>query len=316
MRSVAPRASCISDGLDSTSSASPFLYIQSFIDFLSGSPYPSSIGSARSSRCLVAPHATWQGGKSSQTVPRACCTNVSTAYGYRPSAYITGAPRSPFRPSHADRLMVVDKRSVPPPLSQAMVKLTYDSRSPGSFKTTRPIRSSRTSCWPANISAVLHISPTVSHPQFSHTPANPSLLVLLAAWAPLLFAFYTAQMALLATWKSLRRNFPGSVFAACTFNFGPRTVCASHIDFANLAWGWCAITALGNFDPDLGGHLILWDLRLVIRFPPGSTILIPSALIRHSNVPIQAHEYRGSFVQYTAGGLFRWIRNGFQTASA
>jgi hypothetical protein len=124
-------------------------------------------------------------------------------------------------------------------------------------------------------------------------------------------------MALLHTWKpSLRPNFLGSVFAACTFNFGPRAICASHLDFANLAWGWCAITALGNFDPDYGGHLILWDLGLVIRFPPGSTILIPSALIRHSNVPIRAHEQRGSFVQYTAGGLFCWVRNGFKTSEA
>ncbi|KAJ7351494.1 hypothetical protein DFH08DRAFT_694754 [Mycena albidolilacea] len=140
--------------------------------------------------------------------------------------------------------------------------------------------------------------------------------ILFAAWAPLMFAYYTAQMALLALWKPLQRNFPGSIFAACTFNFGPRAVCTSHIDFANLAWGWCAITALGDFDPDRGGHLILWDLRLVIRFPPGSTILIPSALICHSNVPIQDYEYRGSFVQYTAGGLFRWVRNGFRTAEA
>ncbi|KAJ7794774.1 hypothetical protein B0H14DRAFT_2392291 [Mycena olivaceomarginata] len=141
--------------------------------------------------------------------------------------------------------------------------------------------------------------------------------ILFAVWAPVLFAFYTAQMALLHTWKpSLRPNFLGSVFAACTFNFGPRAICASHLDFANLVWGWCAITALGNFDPDYGGHLILWDLGLVIRFPPGSTILIPSALIRHSNVPIRAHEQRGSFVQYTAGGLFRWVRNGFKTSEA
>ncbi|KAJ7151900.1 hypothetical protein C8R43DRAFT_886530 [Mycena crocata] len=133
-------------------------------------------------------------------------------------------------------------------------------------------------------------------------------------WAPLLFAFYQAQMALLSAWKpSMRRNFAGSVFAACTFNFGPRTITAPHLDFANLAWGWCAITALGWFDADLGGHLILWDLRLVIRFPPGATILLPSALIRHSNVPIRAHEHRQSFTQYTAGGLFRWVRNGFKT---
>lgn len=121
---------------------------------------------------------------------------------------------------------------------------------------------------------------------------------------------------LLAEHLTLRTNFVGSIFAACTFNFGPRALTVPHLDFGNLSWGWCAITALGRFDPDFGGHLILWDLRLVIRFPPGSTILIPSALIRHSNVPIRAHEFRSSFTQYTAGGLFRWIRNGFKTDEA
>lgn len=137
--------------------------------------------------------------------------------------------------------------------------------------------------------------------------------VLFALWAPLLFTFYQANLLLLDGWKLIRRNFAGSVFAACTFNFGPRAITAPHLDFANLSWGWCAITALGDFDPDVGGHLILWDLRLVIRFPPGSTILLPSALIRHSNVGIRAHEHRSSFTQYTAGGLFRWVRNGFKT---
>ncbi|KAJ6555623.1 hypothetical protein DFH09DRAFT_1318031 [Mycena vulgaris] len=152
----------------------------------------------------------------------------------------------------------------------------------------------------------------LAHEYFRRISGFANLLFLL--WAPVLFTFYKVQMALLAGWKcSMRCNFPGSVFAACTFNFGPRAVCAPHLDFANLSWGWCAITALGDYDPDRGGHLILWDLRLVIRFPPGSTILIPSALIQHSNVPIHAHEHRCSFVRYTAGGLFRWMRNGFKT---
>ncbi|KAJ7760243.1 hypothetical protein DFH07DRAFT_957619 [Mycena maculata] len=52
-------------------------------------------------------------------------------------------------------------------------------------------------------------------------------------------------------------------------------------------WGWCSIVTLGNFKPDKGGHLILWDLCLIIGSPPGSTIFIPSAILRHSNVPIQ-----------------------------
>ncbi|KAJ7813184.1 hypothetical protein B0H13DRAFT_2382733 [Mycena leptocephala] len=41
------------------------------------------------------------------------------------------------------------------------------------------------------------------------------------------------------------------------------------------AWGWTAFTSLGTYNPDYGGHMILWDLRLLICFPPGTTILIP-----------------------------------------
>ncbi|KAJ6447706.1 hypothetical protein C8R45DRAFT_1115758 [Mycena sanguinolenta] len=137
---------------------------------------------------------------------------------------------------------------------------------------------------------------------------------LVLVFAPILFAFCQSQMALLADWdRTLRWPFKDSIFAACTFNFGPRVSTLPHLDFGNLAWGWCAITALGSFDADRGGHLILWDLKMVIRFPAGATILIPSAIIRHSNVSVQPHESRSSFVQYTAGGLYRWIRNGFRT---
>lgn len=95
-------------------------------------------------------------------------------------------------------------------------------------------------------------------------------------------------------------------------NFGPRTCCFPHRDANNLPFGLCAITALGNFNPELGGHLILWDLKLVIEFPPGATILIPSATVLHSNVAIQQGETRYSFTQYAAGGLFRWVEHGFR----
>lgn len=109
----------------------------------------------------------------------------------------------------------------------------------------------------------------------------------------------------------LRRNFTNSDFATTTVNLGPQTVSIGHVDSANLAYGICAITALGDFDADRGGHLVLWNLRVVIRFPPGSTLLIPSALIQHSNIPIQAGESRYSVTQYSAGSLFRWVYNGF-----
>lgn len=111
----------------------------------------------------------------------------------------------------------------------------------------------------------------------------------------------------------LHRNFPESCYSACTFNLGPRSVTYPHRDCANYAGGWCAITALGDFDPRRGGHLILWSARVAIEFPPGSTILIPSALICHSNVPIQLSNTRFSLTQYTAGQLLSWIDNGCMT---
>ncbi|KAJ7936118.1 hypothetical protein B0H13DRAFT_1589846, partial [Mycena leptocephala] len=136
------------------------------------------------------------------------------------------------------------------------------------------------------------------------------------SYAPKLHEYYRSTMSLLYDWNEfLPRNFGEftSVFAAATINFGPFTITLPHLDFANLAWGWCAVTALGNFDPNKGGHLILWDLRLVIRFPPSSTILLPSAIFRHSNVSIQQGERRFSFTQFTAAGVFRFVHNGFRT---
>jgi hypothetical protein len=80
----------------------------------------------------------------------------------------------------------------------------------------------------------------------------------------------------------------------------------------NLAWGWCFITALGWYDYRKGGHLIIWDLRLMIEFPPGATFAIPSAVLRHSNVSIQQGEKRFSITQYTSADVFRFVNNGFK----
>ncbi|KAL1671992.1 hypothetical protein EV122DRAFT_225547 [Schizophyllum commune] len=136
----------------------------------------------------------------------------------------------------------------------------------------------------------------------------------IANWAPLLFAHYAKYCELLSNrLPDITFNFPTTVWAAVTINFGPRTISLRHRDYANLAWGWCPITALGRFDPDAGGHLILWDLGLVIRFPPGSTIAIPSGLLTHSNTAVGARETRYSVTQYTAGAIFRWVDQGYQT---
>ncbi|KAK7024187.1 hypothetical protein VNI00_016495 [Paramarasmius palmivorus] len=108
----------------------------------------------------------------------------------------------------------------------------------------------------------------------------------------------------------------GPYWAAFTVNSAnqgpsePQVVTKIHTDFGNYARSWCAVTAFGNFNADLGGHLVLWNVGLAIRFPAGCTILFPSALITHSNLPVQPGETRYSIVQYSAGGLFRWVANG------
>ncbi|KAJ6455996.1 hypothetical protein DFH09DRAFT_925558 [Mycena vulgaris] len=135
-----------------------------------------------------------------------------------------------------------------------------------------------------------------------------------ANWSPHLYDYYVINMqAFYACNTHLKRPFINGIWSACTFNLGPQTCALGHRDFANLSFGWCAISSVGDFDYTMGGHLILWDCRLILEFPPGTTILIPSATIFHSNIPICAGERRYSFTQYTAGGLFRWVQHGFKT---
>ena len=111
-----------------------------------------------------------------------------------------------------------------------------------------------------------------------------------SSWSPRLFKCYCDYLKeLLKRHPELFPNFPNSPWASATINFGPKMVCFKHRDFNNLPFGWCAITSLGDFDPTLGGHLILWELKLVITFPPGSTILIPT-LGSHLYSPIRWQE--------------------------
>ena len=111
----------------------------------------------------------------------------------------------------------------------------------------------------------------------------------------------------------LSRPFPNSVFAAATFNCGRRVVTLPHTDHHNYAAGWCAVIALGNYNPTFGGHLVLWDLKVMIEFPPGAVIFLPSAILRHSNTAVCKEETRMSFTQFSPGGLWRWEECGFQT---
>ncbi|KAJ7094071.1 hypothetical protein B0H15DRAFT_776588, partial [Mycena belliarum] len=133
-------------------------------------------------------------------------------------------------------------------------------------------------------------------------------------WAPRLYEYYRSHdEALRNHLPHLHRNFPASIFSGAAFNFGPSVWTFRHRDAQNVPFGWCAIQAAGPFDPTKGGHLVLWDLKLAVEFPHGALILIPSATIAHSNIPVQPGDQRISFTQYTAGGLMRYVDNGFRT---
>ncbi|KAG2063111.1 hypothetical protein BDR04DRAFT_1039141, partial [Suillus decipiens] len=135
----------------------------------------------------------------------------------------------------------------------------------------------------------------------------------LAFYAPKLYRHFSHNIqALVEHHPHLSMNFTNSIFPAATFNFGPQVTTFEHTDPRNIAYGLCDVHALGSFDPKAGGHLILFDLKIAVEFPSGSTAQIPSAILRHGNAAIQPGETRFSFTQYFAGGLIRWVRYGFR----
>ncbi|KAJ7704912.1 hypothetical protein B0H17DRAFT_920839, partial [Mycena rosella] len=73
----------------------------------------------------------------------------------------------------------------------------------------------------------------------------------------------------------------------------------------------CAVQSSGELDMMHSKHLVLWDLKLVVDFPHSAVILLLSATITHLNVPVHANKMGVSFTQYIAGGLMRYINNGF-----
>ncbi|KAF7355778.1 hypothetical protein MSAN_01495800 [Mycena sanguinolenta] len=135
-----------------------------------------------------------------------------------------------------------------------------------------------------------------------------------AYWFPELYSTATARITkLLKELQSQVRTFPMSAFTCVAFNFGPQVSTTLHRDWTDMAGDMCAVVALGDFDPTTGGHLVLWDLRLLVEFPPGSLILFPSALISHANIPVRPGETRSSIVQYTPGAVCRFVENDFRT---
>ncbi|KAJ7259450.1 hypothetical protein C8J57DRAFT_1233798 [Mycena rebaudengoi] len=94
-------------------------------------------------------------------------------------------------------------------------------------------------------------------------------------WAPQLYSYYHNH------WDALHHHLPH----------------LSHV-FPKS----CSILALSPFNPTQGRHLILWDLKMLVEFPAGTTILVPQHRDKHV-----------SFMQFTASGLMHFVNNGFRT---
>ncbi|KAJ3884350.1 hypothetical protein GG344DRAFT_84161 [Lentinula edodes] len=111
-------------------------------------------------------------------------------------------------------------------------------------------------------------------------------------WAPRIYEEYQNVHDTMHSKLNLPESFPGTIFAAAAFNLGGNVWTFKHRDWLNWLFGWCAITALGEFDASQSAQLILWELKLVIDFPHAATILIPSVVITHSNTPIADGDIR------------------------
>lgn len=95
---------------------------------------------------------------------------------------------------------------------------------------------------------------------------------------------------------------------------GPSATTTGHVDNLNSPSVMCACTSLGPYDHTKGGHFVYYDLKLIVEFPSGWTVILPSATLRHGNTRIQDGERRYSMTQYIPGSLFRWVRHKFRLA--
>ncbi|KAJ4473241.1 hypothetical protein C8R41DRAFT_775790, partial [Lentinula lateritia] len=155
----------------------------------------------------------------------------------------------------------------------------------------------------------------LAHPCFRRVAGFQSAA--LSTWFPCCYreALYRKRQ-LNQLRPKLLPNFDNSVYSCMTVNFGPQTWTYIHTDSKNDPCLPCAVTSGGNYSWKLGGHMVLWDFGIILEFPPGTTILLSSAFLRHSNIPVLKGETRVSVTQYSAGSIRRWLEYGGRTEEA
>ena len=139
------------------------------------------------------------------------------------------------------------------------------------------------------------------------------MTAVLALLAPKMYKNFADKLhRLFEHMPELRRYALMSVFTTASFDFNDGRPCRIHDYHPNGSVGWCSLYAGGDYDPTTGGHLYLPQVQLLIEFPPGATVLIPSNLV-YGIVPVAPGQTRYTFTQYIPTDLIRYIDNGLST---
>ncbi|KAJ7458849.1 hypothetical protein FB451DRAFT_1046512, partial [Mycena latifolia] len=139
---------------------------------------------------------------------------------------------------------------------------------------------------------------------------------LLQRFAPRVYACQNLQLEKLAENDTVYPAFDGSAYMTAEFSFGDVPALIRRETYDTFG-SWRAITALGDYDADLGGWF-LWIRekegdRVAIRFPPGATVVFPASIVRYSFSPIARGEKRYLFQQFFNAAAGRWVDQGFQS---
>jgi hypothetical protein len=150
-------------------------------------------------------------------------------------------------------------------------------------------------------------------PKLSYTHTN--FTGCFKTWFPHVAELY--EWALLQTLINdnlLSQLLPDLPFAAATINLGQQSVTDWHLDSKNLVFGLCCIVVFGRFNHRQSAQLILKEPRVVMELRRGDVCFVPSGSVTHRNAPLNPWETRFAMIFYTAGGVFRYIFQGFQLA--
>ncbi|KAJ7082830.1 hypothetical protein C8R43DRAFT_886434, partial [Mycena crocata] len=103
--------------------------------------------------------------------------------------------------------------------------------------------------------------------------------------------------------------FKNSVFTTLEIDFRDAPALATKT--RDSAFGtFEAITSVGFYDHEGGGHIEFWDDQISVELAPGATIIFPAGSKRFSFLPVGRREKRYLVRQFCNAGVLRWLDKG------